>query len=278
MNESAKICKIGFIGSGDWSYVFLKYLNKIQECNLDIVLTIENFTADFKNTMQSLSNISYYNSKADYRSLIKNRLDAIIMAGWPYKIPYELIISVKCPIINIHGSLLPRYRGPEPIIQMLLHNEKEGGVTLHKVDSNWDSGPICVQERFKIAETDNNRTLFFKAGRIGQKLLRKVIENILHDDLVFVPQNESESSYYPKIKLENYVIDESKSINDVLQITRAFTGQYPLIGKSKNERYHIKEYKVVQAPFPDCHVMPLKDGYIILEKFDVLEGTSRIPF
>lgn len=278
MNASNRICKLGFIGSGQWSSVYLNCLTKLQECNLDIVLTMKDLSTESKNTVQSFPSTVYYNSKVGYHSLRKNRLHAIIMAGWPYKIPDDVIYSVGCPIINIHASLLPRYRGPEPIIQMLLHNEKEGGVTLHKVDSNWDSGPICAQNNYYITETDNNRTLFFKAGRIGQRLLRKIIDNILHDNLVFVEQNEYESSYYPKIDISQYIFDESKSINDVFKITRAFTGQYPLIGKSKNGWYLIHKYKIVRAQVREQEVITLKDGFIFLEKFESLETIQRLSF
>jgi methionyl-tRNA formyltransferase len=271
VSASGNIAKIGFIGTGDWSAVFLKELIDHPRCCIETVLTTQYSPIDFRLRRQNILRPVYFNSVSDYGLLTRNRTDAVFMAGWPYKIPAEVIGSTGCPIINIHASLLPRYRGPEPIIRMLLHDEKEGGVTLHKVDDEWDAGPICAQAGFTISPADNNRTLFFKAGRVGRKLLRKVIKNILHDYLTCIPQDHSASSYFPKIVLEDYMFDESKTANEIFQITRAFTGQYPLIGKSNNRLYLIKEYKVVKSPVAGQDGMALKDGFIILEKYKFLK-------
>jgi methionyl-tRNA formyltransferase len=278
VSASGNIANIGFIGTGEWSVIFLKELLDHPRCRLETVLTTQYSPVEVRQRRLDMLNPVYFKSADDYSLLTRNQTDAIIMAGWPYKIPAKVIESIECPIINIHGSLLPRYRGPEPIVHMLLHDEKEGGVTLYKIDSEWDAGPICVQAGFTISPSDNNRTLFFKAARTGRILLQQVIEKILRGNLMFIPQNHAESSYHPKLKIEDYILTESKTIHDTILIARAFTGQYPLLGKANNTVYLIKKFRIVTSLLVGQPGITLQDGCILLEEYEVLDGIPRIEF
>jgi methionyl-tRNA formyltransferase len=276
VSASNNTANLGFIGTGDWAAFFLKVLIDHPRCSLETVLTTQYSPVEVRLRRLDMLNPVYFKSADDYGLLTRNRTDAVIMAGWPYKIPAEVIESIRCPVINIHASLLPRYRGPEPIIRMLLNDEKEGGVTLHKTERDWDAGPICAQAGYTISPPDNNRTLFIKAGITGRKLLQQVADKLSNDSLTFLPQNHADSSYHPKIKIEDYLINGSKTVHETLLIARAFIGQYPLLGESNNILYLIKKFKMVSSLVAGQPSITLKDGCLRLEEYEALEEIPRI--
>jgi methionyl-tRNA formyltransferase len=260
--------KIGFIGSGDWGVVFLRDPSLFTDYVLDTVLVTSDTNKSHLEKISRNATICFYSSKESYSVFVEKGLDAIVMAGWPYKVPANFISSLSCPIVNIHASLLPKYRGPEPIIQQLLHDETEGGVTLHKIDQNFDTGPICVQVGFKIEQSDNNRTLFFKAVRAGRKALDSFLKKLRTEQLTFSPQDESQSTYYPRLNIMEFVINETMSKAEVLRITRAFLGQYPLVCNYQNQLLCLWEFKFFDALMDTNNaILVLKDGFLELIKY-----------
>ncbi|MGI0010775.1 MAG: formyltransferase family protein, partial [Nitrosopumilaceae archaeon] len=234
--------KIGFIGSGPWGTVFLQDPSLFKNYVIDVIMVADSANGNHLKKMSHSVTISFHSSKENYSVFEDKNLDTILMAGWPYKVPANFINSISCPIVNIHASLLPKYRGPEPIIQQLLHDETQGGVTLHKIDQNFDTGPICVQVSFNIEQDDDNRTLFFKAARAGKKAVGLFLEKLRMDRLTFSRQDESEATYHPKLNILDFVINEAASKADVLRISRAFYGQYPLVCNFQNQLFFLFEF------------------------------------
>ncbi|MGB9591861.1 MAG: methionyl-tRNA formyltransferase, partial [Candidatus Kryptoniota bacterium] len=211
---------LGFIGSGHWGMFYLG-LTELQSLLKEVLISGDIDRHSIKN-LYARANVNFYSSKGSYFTLTQRRFDAIIVAGWPHKLPGELIGVIDCPIVNIHASLLPRYRGPEPIIQQILHNEDNGGVTLHKLDYDWDSGPICCQVAFKIEPFDNNQTLFLKAARAGRKALNLFLEELAEGAVRFTPQDERQATYYHRLRLADLLVDHSKTREQVDTMHRAF--------------------------------------------------------
>lgn len=259
--------KVGFIGSGDWGMTFLGALAADRDVAPAKVLTVTGGNRTFLRGLSPDVHVSYYESMKDYDCLLEGELSAIVMAGWPRKITPEFIRLTRCPFVNIHGSLLPKYRGPEPIIQQLLHNETIGGVTIHLVGESWDDGPICAQDSYEIQQDDNNRTLFFKAARCGMRALSKFTEMIKTSTLSLVPQEEKEASYYRKVDVMDYVIDENFTRDDVVRVSRAFAGQYPVLCRYHDEIIRLIEFQVQrETETPDASVR-LRDGSIFLKQY-----------
>ena len=262
--------KIGFIGSGDWGAVFFDSLSKNSLVNIKSIITLRhNNNKIFAKT--SKADVLLYKNKKDYNLLNEGNLDAIFMAGWPLKIPTEILQARNCCIYNIHASLLPKYRGPEPIIQQLLHSESEGGVTIHKVSSEWDAGEICEQKSFNIINNDNNSTLFFKASRAGIKLLNILINKIICNQVEYKMQNEGASTYYRKINIMDYIIDKNSSIQDITTYYKAFYGIYPLIYRLNGKLIMINRYDIVKSIDKDNFYVPIKDGFLRIMNFKYLE-------
>lgn len=118
--------------------------------------------------------------------------DVIISSGWHRKIPLEMINQFPC--YNIHPSLLPKYRGINPLEFQLYNHEKTGGVTLHKMDEGFDSGPIYKQLSFNIESNDTLTSLMIKACRCARKLVKDFF--IEFPNITCFQQDETKATYY----------------------------------------------------------------------------------
>jgi len=123
--------------------------------------------------------------------------DLIVVAAFSYILKAPLLAVPRMGCINVHPSLLPRYRGPNPFYWVLAEHQKKSGVTIHHINEGIDSGNIISQREFKICPGDTESTLQAKAAVVAAELLQEVIPLLAAGTASCVPQNESEASYYP---------------------------------------------------------------------------------
>lgn len=134
--------------------------------------------------------------------------------------------------VNLHGSLLPQYRGAAPINWAVINGEKETGVTTFKLKHEIDTGDILLQERFAIAETDNAGDVHDRMKVIGAQLLVKTIKGLADGSLQETPQisvanNQlAELKHAPKIFTETCKIDWSRRVEEVYNLIRGLA-PYP---------------------------------------------------
>jgi methionyl-tRNA formyltransferase len=115
----------------------------------------------------------------------------------------NLIESFPKGILNVHPSLLPKYRGPNPIREVILNGEKETGVTIFLIDELIDHGPILKQEKIEIWGYETYLELEEKLGKLGGKVLREIIIDYLDGKLKAIPQDEKQATYTKKISKED---------------------------------------------------------------------------
>lgn len=135
--------------------------------------------------------------------LIKSlKPDLIIVSSFRQIVPKNIISIPRLGVINIHPSLLPKYRGPTPTIWALMNKEKETGVTIHFIeDEKIDSGRIITHARLKILKSDIDSSLRKKLALLSEKALIKALQLILEKDKsFFLPQNNRKATYYPRYK------------------------------------------------------------------------------
>jgi methionyl-tRNA formyltransferase len=118
-------------------------------------------------------------------------------ACFPFRIPASLRSALPCGVLNIHPSLLPMLRGPEPVFHAYRLGLAETGVTVHLMDDGWDSGPVVAQERVPIPETGSAAGFEAKLARRGGQMLAAVAPRWRLGDLAPVPQDESEATWAP---------------------------------------------------------------------------------
>ncbi len=139
----------------------------------------------------------------------------------------ELLDIPAAGCINLHGSLLPQYRGRVPLNWALVNGEKETGVTLHYMTAKPDAGDIIAQQAIAIGDNDTAYDLHCKAADAARELLKATLPAIKNGTAPRTPQDESKASYFHGRKPEDGLIDWSKSADEIRNLVRAVTRPYP---------------------------------------------------
>lgn len=126
--------------------------------------------------------------------------------------------------INIHASLLPKYRGAAPVQWAIMNGEKKTGITIMRMNESLDKGDIIAQEELEIGDDEDAASLNKRLSSLGAELLLQTLERIESDDVRFTPQDESKASYAPKLKKEDGLIDWKKDAPSIKNLVR---GCYP---------------------------------------------------
>jgi len=134
----------------------------------------------------------------------------------------KVLNCAKIGFFNLHFSILPKYRGPDPVRAQILNNEKEGGVTFFKIDEGIDSGPILDVRRVIIEKDDTSTAFLNKLIEISKPLLVSCIGKILSMDFKLYPQL-GEPSYTKKITVEDTFISFDKPVEWVYSRIKAFS-------------------------------------------------------
>ncbi|OGC22806.1 methionyl-tRNA formyltransferase [candidate division WOR-1 bacterium RIFOXYB2_FULL_42_35] len=155
-------------------------------------------------------------------SLLKSlNPDIIIVVAYGKILPKEILDLPKFGCVNIHASLLPKYRGAAPIQWTLLNGEKETGLTIMKLNEGLDTGDIIKQEKVFIDEDDTTPVLTEKLFKRADNLLHKALVEIESGKAKFIKQNDSEASYASLITKELGEIDWKKSALEIHNRIRA---------------------------------------------------------
>ena len=158
--------------------------------------------------------------KDDYKAVLDAKPDIIITAAFGQFIPNVVLECPKFGCINVHGSLLPKYRGGSPIQTAIIKGEKETGITIMYMASKMDSGDIIAQRKLDILESDNNGTLFEKMSVLGKDLLLEVLPSIFEGTNPRIPQDESEVTYAYNISHADQFINWNSSADSVVNLVR----------------------------------------------------------
>ena len=166
----------------------------------------------------------------------------------------ELLAIPKKGAINLHGSLLPKYRGRCPINWAVLNGEKETGVTLHYMTEKPDAGDILAQEKFAIEKDDTALDVHQKAAKAAAVLLKKALPKLKKGTLKGIPQDHEKSTYYGGRKPADGVIDFAKSAAEIRNLVRAVTRPYPgafaFLGEKKYLFWQVSEVKAAKKAAP----------------------------
>ena len=163
------------------------------------------------------NNISLFqplNIKEEYKELMNLDIDLIVTCAYGQIIPSELINLPKYGAINVHASLLPKYRGGAPIQRSIMNGDKKTGISIMYMVDKMDAGDIISQEELVIENDDNLDTLSNKLSKLGTSLLLKTIPNIITNNINPIKQDESKVVYAKTIKREEEHLDfNDSSIN-----------------------------------------------------------------
>lgn len=149
--------------------------------------------------------------------------DAIVVAAFGQILRPHLLDLPPLGCINVHASLLPRWRGASPIQHAILAGDAKTGVTLMKMDPGLDTGPMYVMESISIAADETAASLHDKLSALGATMLRRYLDDILNGRLLPTPQDDTDTTYAPMISKSDGQIDWSQSAQQIDQHIRAMT-------------------------------------------------------
>ena len=157
---------------------------------------------------------------AAHERLLALDYDVMVVAAYGLILPLSTL-NIK-PCINIHGSLLPRWRGAAPIHRAIEAGDVETGVTIMEMEEGLDTGPMLMIERVAIAPSDTTATLHDKLAALGGSMIVAALRELQHGNLKPVPQPQQGVTYAAKISKDEAAIDFSLSSNDIARKIRAF--------------------------------------------------------
>ncbi|HEX3797879.1 MAG TPA: methionyl-tRNA formyltransferase [Verrucomicrobiae bacterium] len=149
--------------------------------------------------------------------------DLIVVAAYGQILPSAILELPRHGCVNVHTSLLPKYRGAAPIQWAILNGEPETGVTIMKMDVGMDTGDILTQQTTPIAPTDNSQTLHDRLAQIGAELLIPTIRDYIAGKIIPRPQPTEGASHARKITREDGRLDWTQPAATLLNRIRAFT-------------------------------------------------------
>lgn len=196
--------KIVFFGSSSYVLPVIEKLKK--DFEIELVITTEKKLEDpiiaycKKNQLPYLSVSSFDNELKSY--ILNLKSDIAVLADFGLIIPETILNKFKYGILNIHPSLLPKYRGPTPVQTAVLNNEKETGVSIIKLDDKVDHGPILVQVKEEIKNNDTAQSLYGRLFEIGSDLLYQNIKQYIKGELKLIEQND-EKATFTKLLIKN---------------------------------------------------------------------------
>lgn len=148
---------------------------------------------------------------AALEALKKYNPDLVVVVAYGHLITPEMLAVPKYGFMNLHASILPKYRGAAPVPYAILNNDAETGVTVFRLNERFDEGDILGIERIPIEAKDTTATILEKLASIGADLVCKVVGEFEAGWTQLVPQSEEEASRAPKMKKEDALLDWNDS-------------------------------------------------------------------
>lgn len=188
--------------------------------------------------------------------------------------------------VNLHGSLLPQYRGAAPINWAVINGEKETGVTTFKLKHEIDTGDILLQERFSIGENDTAGEVHDRMKEIGAAVLVKTVKGLADESLKEMAQPLTEIKHAPKIHTDTCRINWSRPVEEVFNLVRGLS-PYPAAFTMMNEKM-LKIYRAKKEPCVPSHTegeyetdgktflkFACSNGYLLVTELQ-LEGKKKM--
>ncbi|KRT67248.1 MAG: methionyl-tRNA formyltransferase, methionyl-tRNA formyltransferase [candidate division WWE3 bacterium CSP1-7] len=214
------------------------------------------------------------------RKLAKLKPTLFVVASYGMIVPSETLLIPEKGALNVHPSLLPKYRGASPIQAAILNGDTETGVTIMLMDEQMDHGPIVSQEKIALSPAETTATAMAKLAQVGGKILVRTIPVYLEGKLNPRPQDHTQATYTKLVKKDNGRVNWQDNNIQVERMARAYNpwpGVWTTVGEMaeqldrelKNQRHQNLRLKILQAH--------LENGTLSLDAVQV-EGKKPIGF
>ena len=250
--------KIIFMGTPDFAVPILKSIHESEHEILEVYtqppakknrgLNIKNSSIhDFsiKLNIPVRNPISFKDNK-EIEHIKKLNPDIVIVVAYGKILPSTLLNMEKILFINVHASLLPKWRGAAPIHRAIMNMDNESGISIMKIVPKLDSGPVLLQSKIKITQDTSYEELAKKMSKQGGVLILDALKLIEEKKAVFIEQNESESTYAKKIEKSECKINWNKNANEVIAKINALNSNLGSWFEMNRNRVKIIEAKEIK--------------------------------
>lgn len=155
------------------------------------------------------------NKSAEMQEIIDMQPDLLITAAYGQFLPSRLLAAAKIAAINVHGSLLPKYRGGAPVQYAIINGDKQTGISIMYMVKKMDAGDVIAQRAIPIEKDDDNGTMFKKLSLLGRDLLLDTLPDLIAGRATATPQDESKVVFSPNISTEQERIDYRMTAQEI---------------------------------------------------------------
>ena len=211
---------------------------------------------------------SLKNNNVEELYLTDLKPDIILVVSYGQIIPKNLLNIPKYGFLNIHASLLPKWRGAAPIQRSIMNLDRQSGISIMKINENLDEGPVCNQYPINVTERMNSEELSEKLSLIASEKILDILDNIYDGNIEFKEQDHSKATYAKKIQKIEGKIDWNENAEKIIG---KINGLYPYPGAFFS--FNGERYKILKAEKSSSTGKP---GDIVSENFEVCCGEGSI--
>ncbi len=279
--------RIVFFGTGEFSLVVLKGLLDDNQNVVGVVTQVDKVNArNGKIVFSPIKNFALNNNIPIYQferlsrdgenELKALNPDLFVTASYGQIIKQNILDIPKFGTVNVHASLLPKYRGPAPIQWAIMNGEKSTGITIMRTELGLDTGDIYFSRSIDILPEDTSSSLFNKLAVLGAECMREFLSKFDYYYTHTTPQVEGEASYFPMIKKEDYLLNFDKDNVTIVNQIRALENCYFIY---KGVRYkvlsaHVSEETGKVGEILSCNS---KHGLVIACSYGAIEVDTIQP-
>lgn len=267
--------KVVFMGTPDYSVPVLKCL--IENCNVIGVVTQpdKEVGRGHELSISPIKKVALDNNikiiqpvkiREEYASVLELNPDIIVTCAYGQIIPKEILDYPKYGCINVHASLLPKYRGGAPIHRAIINGEKETGITIMYMAPGMDDGDIISQEKVIIRDDETVGELHDELSVLGAELLLETLPSIFNGTNNRIKQDESKVTFAKIIKKEDEIInfnDSSINIYNKIRGLNPFPGACSFLDNKRVKIYKSRILENTKEVEPGTIIDLLKDGIVV---------------
>jgi len=198
--------------------------------------------------------------EAALREIVSLRPELLVWAAYGNRIPRALLASVNGRAVNVHASLLPRWRGAAPIAHAILAGDRETGITLMEGTAALDEGPILAQERTAIDEAESAGDLTRRLAALGADLLERELPRYIAGELRGTTQDGQRATLAPKLTTREGELDFARPADELARRVRAFTPEPGAWTTFRGERLVVAGASVSGGTPKEHGVLEIHDG------------------
>ena len=220
--------KIIFMGTPNFAVPILKAIHESEHKILEVYTQ----PANISGRGQKFNHSDIYNCAKQFNLTVRTpdtfetneeinhfkrlKPDLVVVVAYGKILPSKLLNIDKLLFINVHASLLPKWRGAAPIQRAIMNSDSETGISIMKITPRLDAGPVMLKEKIKISKEITHQDLSKKMSEIGAKLTLESIKLIENNEANFIEQKESEASYAKKIQKKESKINWNESAKKII--------------------------------------------------------------